>query len=69
MRKTLQSIKKRLRTKKEIISDFLTDLVKFKIIDLENTSFEDYLDNNFDDLMSLLLDKLYETEVLNGATV
>ena len=66
MRKTT---KRRIRTKQQIVSDFLTDLIKNKIVDLEGIPFENYLETNFDELLGLLMGKLYETEEHKGATI
>ncbi len=69
MRRTTEQLKKRVRTKKQIISDFLEDLVKFKVIDLDGVPFETYLESNFNQILTLFLDKLYETEEYNGAII
>ena len=69
MPRKIRTLGRKIRTKKEILSDFLTDLVKNGMVDLQTIPFEGYLEANYDQLMELLLEKLYESEKYNGATL
>ena len=60
---------KKTRSKREILLDYLVDLVKYEIINLEGKTYEEYLDINQDKILSILLEKLYETEEFNGQLV
>lgn len=43
--------------------------MKYQILDIGKKSISSYVNENYDTLMSILLDKLYETEVINGQEI
>lgn len=58
---------KNVRTKDDIISDYVDYLVKIDFIKSEEA--EDYKKNKKDEVMELLMEKIYETEIYNGSVV